>query len=74
MNINILSATAIFTLVLNILLTMYLLKDKIDTNSYSTNDDEIKNFVLTPNAQNEIVADAGVLETEIILLDDSYYG
>ena len=74
MNIYLVGTTAIFTLVLNLLLTLYLLKDKMNVNSYDGNKKEIINFVLTPNAQNEIVTETEVLSTEIISRGDNGNG
>jgi hypothetical protein len=74
MNISLLSATAVFTLVLNIVLTIYLLKDKIRFYSYNIKEKEIINFILTPTAQSETTIDTEILATEIISLDDNYNG
>lgn len=74
MNIYLLSTTAVLTLALNIFLAVQLLKDKINVYSYNSDKKEIINFVLTPNAQNEITKDTEVLATEIILQGDSYNG
>lgn len=71
MNINLLSVAAIFTLMLNLLLTIYMLKDKIEGSFDFTTKDEIVNFVLTPSAQKEIIADTEVIETEIMLPSNS---
>lgn len=72
MNIYLLGTTAIFTLVLNLFLTMYLIKDKINVYSYDGNKKEIINFVLTPGIQNEIATETEVLSTEIISHGDNY--
>jgi len=66
MNIYLLGTTAIFTLVLNLFLTLYLLKDKINIDSHHGNKKEIINFVLTPSGRKEMVTETEVLSTEII--------
>ena len=53
MDIYLLGTTAIFTLVLNLFLTLYLVKDKMKAYTYVENKNEIINFVLTPSIQNE---------------------
>lgn len=74
MNTYLLGATAIFTLVLNLFLTMYLLKEKVNTYSLEENKNEIINFVLTQNSPIEVAIDKEVLATEIISHGDNYDG
>jgi hypothetical protein len=74
MNMNILSMTAMFTLILNVFLTVYLLRDKTNTYPYHAIKDDVINFVLTPDVQSEIAADEHITETEIILSCKSYNG
>jgi hypothetical protein len=74
MNNYLLVTTAIFTLVLNLFLTMHLIKDKTNVYSYGGNKKEIINFVLTPSVQNEVAFETEVLSTEIISPSDNYHG
>lgn len=74
MNIYILGTTAIFTLVLNSFLTMYLIKDKSNVDSSRENKKEIINFVLTPSGRKEIVRETEILSTEIISHGDNDNG
>lgn len=74
MNLYILSATAILTLVLNFILTVYLLKKKNNVYSNNANKKEIINFVLTPSLQNKILNDSEALATEIISPGDNHNG
>ena len=70
MDIYLLGITAIFTLVLNSLLTLYLVKDKMNAYTYIENKNEIINFVLTPSIQNEFAVETEILSTEIISKGD----
>lgn len=72
MNIYILGAIAIFTLVLNLFLVLYLLKDKNDVNSNDGSKNEIINFVLSSGVQNEIATETEILATEIVASGDNY--
>ena len=72
MDMHLLSATAILTLGLNVILTLYLLKDKMNIYSRNTNKKETINFVLTPYTQKEIAPDTEVLATEIISLGNNH--
>jgi hypothetical protein len=74
MDMYLLSITAVFTLVLNIFLSVCLLKDKLNINSYNTKKDHIINFVLAPDTENVASADAEVAETEMVLPGDAYNG
>ena len=70
MDIYLLGITAIFTLVLNLLLALYLVKNKMDAYTYVENKNEIINFVLTPSIQNEYAVETEILSTEIISKGD----
>ena len=70
MDIYLLGTTAIFTLVLNLFLTLYLVKDKMKAYTYVENKNEIINFVLTPSIQNEFAVETEILSTEIISKGD----
>lgn len=74
MVIYLLGAIAIFTFVLNLFLTMCLIKDKINLDTYDRNKKEVINFVLKPSVQNESAIETEVLSTEIILPCDSCNG
>lgn len=71
MIIYLLAMTSIITLIINLILTRYLLKDKLTNYSFDTDKKEVTNFVLTPNVQNDIASDTEVLATEIISKGDS---
>ena len=74
MDIYLLGITAIFTLVLNSLLTLYLVKDKMNAYTYIENKNEIINFVLTPSIHNEYAVETEILSTEIISKGDYWNG
>jgi hypothetical protein len=62
----ILGITAVFTLLLNLLLTRYLIKDKIYRSTLECNNKDVVNFVLTPAVKMENAADTEILATEIM--------
>jgi hypothetical protein len=66
MILYLLAATSIGTLILNLLLTRYLLKSKISVYFPDTDKREAINFVLTPPAQSENTAATEILATEVI--------
>ena len=74
MHMNILSMTAMSTLVLNIFLVVYLCRENINIYPYNTKNNDIINFVLSPYDQGEVASDAAVAETELILPSDRCNG
>lgn len=71
MILYLLACTAVFTLILNILLTLHLIKEKFISYSSELYKREVVSFVLKPNMQNESAAETEVLMTEVLLTEDS---
>jgi hypothetical protein len=69
LNIYILGIIAIFTLALNLFLVLHLLKDNNDVYSHEGSKEEIMNFVLSSEVQNE--TETEILTTEIIASSDN---
>lgn len=62
----ILCTTAVLTLLLNLLLAHYLLKDKLKSDSTEIKRNDIVHFNLMPPAKLEAETDTEILATEII--------
>jgi len=62
----ILSITAVFTLLLNLLLTRYLINDKLYKNPIESKKGDVINFVLTPVIKGSGAVDTEALSTEFI--------
>jgi hypothetical protein len=71
MILYLLAATSIGTLILNLLLTRYLLKSKMSVYFPDIDKREAINFVLTPPAQSENTAATEILATEVISVGHS---
>jgi hypothetical protein len=71
LNIYILAIIAIFALALNLFLVLYLLKDKNGIYSNDGSKEEIINFVLSSEVQNQTATETEILTTEIIASGDN---
>jgi hypothetical protein len=61
-----LAATAVITLILNLLLTFYVVRSRWSAYSPEADSHEVIDFVLAPDDQEENAEDTRLLDTEII--------
>jgi hypothetical protein len=71
MIVSLLGITALFTLILNLILVGYLLKDKLSIHSNNNNKKDVINFVLSPHKENKTDTDTDTLATELIFKNES---
>ncbi|MDF2532774.1 MAG: hypothetical protein K0Q65_2355 [Clostridia bacterium] len=71
MIVSLLGITALFTLILNLILVGYLLEDKLAIHSNNNNKKEVINFVLSPHNENKTDNDTDMLATELIFKNES---
>lgn len=70
MMIFLLASTAVLTLALNLMLTNYLLKEKLNASHALLRENEVVHFSLTPHTREDVSGDTQLLETQILPKDN----